>query len=540
MNLIYIILGLVVIGFLIFLVRKFKIIKIPILILVFTALSLATAYCGIELNRYYTAQGGVFGVISGYFDRNQVEVDSLSFDFKNIELKQDSNNQYSASITTSDVCKLSEDENYWVYVNNIPCANVEVGPDYVFADYTYNFYDDNLDLMMSDTLNFKCAFSKTSSTFKLTTSGGAEAVKFWNYYFNANSFTATIQSSDYSQTGDIYIGEGEVPETCYLTYSVDGTESKVLTKVGTSISELTYTPTKEYYKFLGWSADGSNVLTSNYTINQDTTLIAVFELVPGLYTTSDVFVSWNELVEAEFIETAGNTVTSTKNCFGSESYKLSGTLVLPETIKIIGESAFEYCLKLEEVVMPNVEYIDDYAFDTCTSLTNIVLPNTLKEIGSYAFTSCTSLKTLVVPENVTKIGSNAFACCTSLTSISIPNNSDFKYLGSWVQGCSSLQSFKIPDSITKIDCNSFQGCSSLTSIYIPKNVEKIQLEVAGTVIEATYERSVFLNCSEHLVIYCEADSKPSNWHDYWNYYSSTNKLTVKWGYSYDQYLAETN
>lgn len=56
-----------------------------------------------------------------------------------------------------------------------------------------------------------------------------------------------------------------------------------------------------------------------------------------------------------------------------------------------------------------------------SAYTEIILPNTLKKIGNYAF-YYSSLTSINIPNGVTSIGRSAFSNCSSLTSITIPNS----------------------------------------------------------------------------------------------------------------------
>ena len=67
-----------------------------------------------------------------------------------------------------------------------------------------------------------------------------------------------------------------------------------------------------------------------------------------------------------------------------------------EIVKSIGQSAFEGCLSLNNIIIPDsVKSIGSYAFEGCISLTNIIVPDSVKSIGQSAFHGCISLnKTL--------------------------------------------------------------------------------------------------------------------------------------------------
>lgn len=65
----------------------------------------------------------------------------------------------------------------------------------------------------------------------------------------------------------------------------------------------------------------------------------------------------------------------------------------------------EGCYRLETVVLPEtVGVIGSRSFDNCQSLEVIELPPQLTEIGSYAFYQCAKLQTLVIPATVQAIG----------------------------------------------------------------------------------------------------------------------------------------
>ena len=159
-------------------------------------------------------------------------------------------------------------------------------------------------------------------------------------------------------------------------------------------------------------------------------------------------------------------------------YAFSGkdvvSVVIPDSVKKIGECAFRNNKSLQSVVFSNsLEEIGENAFEGCESLTEVVLPGTLKKIQSCAFYGCTNLKSINLPVSLAEIGSNAFANCTSLTGIALPEK--LKVIGKFAfDKCDSLTSLVVPKSTKTIGEYAFSECSSLTEISILGPVKELE------------------------------------------------------------------
>lgn len=186
-----------------------------------------------------------------------------------------------------------------------------------------------------------------------------------------------------------------------------------------------------------------------------------------------------------------------------KNLKLTNQFRFPNSMKEIGEAAFENCTQLgiNQLIFPgNMENANIGGFKNCdvthviveegaktvTLTTNkyiksITLPKTvcelvgyldavelesfvideeapLTEIGALTFFRSTKLKSFICPKSVTKIGAMAFS------------------------ECSALETVKLPEGITSIGNRAFEYCSSLVNLNIPKGVKTI-----GT--------KAFLSCS---------------------------------------------
>ncbi len=90
-------------------------------------------------------------------------------------------------------------------------------------------------------------------------------------------------------------------------------------------------------------------------------------------------------------------------------------LVIPEGVKGICSSAFQYCKTLETVKFPStLEYIGVGAFRNCPNLKNPVFPESLKYINEDAFFCCSSIKMIEIPASVKDLGMDSFGYCRNL------------------------------------------------------------------------------------------------------------------------------
>jgi hypothetical protein len=171
---------------------------------------------------------------------------------------------------------------------------------------------------------------------------------------------------------------------------------------------------------------------------------------PGLYETgtTNMIMSWDELIENGLIDSEGKAITEQKN-------NLAGDLVLPNSMTIIANGAFNGCRNLIGVEIPSsVTNIYDESFRDCYALASVTFgeDSRLQRIGGYVFANCTSLTAINIPVSVTVITGEAFYRCTGLTSIVIPYG------------------------VTDINSRTFYGCTALTSVVIPASVKRIRLQ----------------------------------------------------------------
>lgn len=96
----------------------------------------------------------------------------------------------------------------------------------------------------------------------------------------------------------------------------------------------------------------------------------------------------------------GYTVTQiAKEAF--KENKIISSVTIPDTVKIINDSAFNGCTMLESVTMGNgVKELGAYAFGDCTKLSSVKLSSVLTTVNSAAFNNCTALESVLIPASI--------------------------------------------------------------------------------------------------------------------------------------------
>lgn len=185
------------------------------------------------------------------------------------------------------------------------------------------------------------------------------------------------------------------------------------------------------------------------------------------------------------------------------------SVTIPDSVKSIEYGAFNFCTQLTDITLPSgLEVLDSFAFSNCTALKTIQLPGSLKTIYDGAFLQCSSLKSIIIPAGVTTIGTNVFRSCSNLTSIQVDkSNSSYCSQGGAVYNknktrllfcLNTNESFQIPDSVTQIAYGAFGSCTRLTSVIMPSDLKAM-------------ESAVFEGCTNLKVITMSGNAPEAEW-----------------------------
>lgn len=133
------------------------------------------------------------------------------------------------------------------------------------------------------------------------------------------------------------------------------------------------------------------------------------------------------------------------------------TVMIPETVTIIGEGAF------------------------CgTPITSITIPAEVTEIPAYAFMG-SRLESIEIPANITLIGYGAFANCESLSEITFAPETSLVETGDYAFSSTAISSIEMPDGVKTMGSYTFSGCENLTNVKLPSVTSLGEFTFAGCV-----------------------------------------------------------
>ena len=128
----------------------------------------------------------------------------------------------------------------------------------------------------------------------------------------------------------------------------------------------------------------------------------------------------------------------------------SKTPVIPDTVKVIGASAFWR-----------------------SDITGVTIPSSVKLIGASAFYECTSLTSVEIPGSVERIDNNAFCDCTGMTSVKL--NKGLKVIGEGgFNDCEGLTSLVLPEGLTTLEERAFYDCENIERFTFPKSLTDME------------------------------------------------------------------
>ena len=158
--------------------------------------------------------------------------------------------------------------------------------------------------------------------------------------------------------------------------------------------------------------------------------------------------------------------------FSSTTYKIT-SVIIPEGVTVIEDEAFYGQNSLVIVKIPStLKVIGRSAFEDCIKLTNMNFPAQLASIGDYAFRRCKCL-TSKPTHPLSSIGVQAFSYCWELA-----DDNGFVIVNSilFLHTLLKATHITIPEGVEKIDEDAFWYHENVQELFFPKTLKKIGSE----------------------------------------------------------------
>ena len=178
--------------------------------------------------------------------------------------------------------------------------------------------------------------------------------------------------------------------------------------------------------------------------------------------------------------------------YASESIK---EIVLGDSVKSVYGLA--RCGNLKSIVIPDgVTRIEQSAFAMCTGLESIVIPSSVTRIDAEAFRGCTGLKSITIPSSVQFIASNAFRDCNNVETLYWNSNFSLNILRNFK---TSLKTIVIGDSVKTLELYVFDGCVNLTTVTVEQGNPVFDSRNGCNAIIETATNTFLLGCRSSVI-----------------------------------------
>jgi len=164
----------------------------------------------------------------------------------------------------------------------------------------------------------------------------------------------------------------------------------------------------------------------------------------------------------------GLIITGLKDAYTDE-------VVIPEGVDGIKALAFDGQTRIKRVVLPkSIKKIGEFAFRGCSRLVACEMRgfSTSYALNEGVFNNCTSLKSITLPEGITFVPKNFFAGCEALTDIKLPGTCVTIADGAFFR-CEAIKGISLPKGLLAIGRQAFFCCKSLKEIKLPEGITKV-------------------------------------------------------------------
>ncbi len=192
-----------------------------------------------------------------------------------------------------------------------------------------------------------------------------------------------------------------------------------------------------------------------------------------VYAVRDWEYSWEETgepeVQAQYRVPEGIAIIGGGAFYGARVREIT----LPDSVRELGDGAFENCEHLESCPLPaQITRLPDRLFSGCRALRALNIPAGTVSVGAYALYD-TALEGIEMPASLTELGPYAFAHCSYQQAIDVVFSPALTRIpkGAFC-GC-GLRAMDLPEGVTEIGQEAFSRTQWLEKVHFPAGITAI-------------------------------------------------------------------
>lgn len=183
--------------------------------------------------------------------------------------------------------------------------------------------------------------------------------------------------------------------------------------------------------------------------------------------------------EVKLLYTIVNGRVIITGCEGEAEFLEIPQVIDSYAVTETANEAFYGCRSLKRLVLPpTMRKIGDRSFYACNSLKEVILPANLEKLGNSAFCGCTALEHIFIPDTLTEIPESCFRACPALSEVNIPCG--IKRIGNFAfSGCMGLERVTLGEDVSEIGERAFFMCGVLKTMSVPSSTIALGNESIG-------------------------------------------------------------
>jgi len=251
-------------------------------------------------------------------------------------------------------------------------------------------------------------------------------IKFENKKLNFLGTVSDVYSGGqfitYTANGTSSNNRGELITQIWVVSEPEPEPNTITYSTSNGITTATFKGTGPLNSIIGLGQETTVVIIEGYSSIGSYVFQSATHVTSVTISASVESIGNSAFVELSNLTTVKFEAGSKLNTIEEQAFLDTGltSIIIPKSVTKIGTNAFKRSKNLESVTFEAGSILETIVLNTfyeATSLTSIIIPSSVKTIGQSAFYGCTELESIDIPNTVENIGDYTFYECNKLKNI---------------------------------------------------------------------------------------------------------------------------